>query len=221
MRAELKRMGLSLDWSRELATCHPGYYKYQQELFLDFFRAGLAYRGEAFVNWDPVDHTVLANEQVIDGKGWRSGAPVEKKKLSQWFLKITAYADELLEALKGLDRWPEKVRLMQENWIGKSTGAYVRIQAGGARGSADDLHHAAGYAVRRLVHGGVAGSSAGGGDGQGRSEGRAVHCRVQSRRHLGSGHRGAGEEGLSHRLSRRSIPSSRTSACRSISRTSC
>ncbi|MDQ7249091.1 leucine--tRNA ligase [Dongia sedimenti] len=128
MRAELKRMGLSLDWSRELATCHPGYYQYQQALFLDFFEAGLAYRGEAAVNWDPVDHTVLANEQVIDGKGWRSGAPVEKRKLSQWFLKITAYADELLEALKGLDRWPEKVRLMQENWIGKSTGAYVRFK---------------------------------------------------------------------------------------------
>jgi leucyl-tRNA synthetase len=128
MRAELKRMGLSLDWSRELATCHPGYYQYQQALFLDFFKAGLAYRGEAAVNWDPVDHTVLANEQVIDGKGWRSGAPVEKRKLSQWFLKITAYADELLEALKGLDRWPEKVRLMQENWIGKSTGAYVHFK---------------------------------------------------------------------------------------------
>ena len=128
MRAELKRMGLSLDWSRELATCHPGYYQYQQDLFLDFFKAGLAYRGEAFVNWDPVDHTVLANEQVIDGRGWRSGALVEKRKLSQWFLKITAYADDLLEALKGLDRWPEKVRLMQENWIGKSTGAYVRFK---------------------------------------------------------------------------------------------
>jgi leucyl-tRNA synthetase len=128
MRAELKRMGLSLDWSRELATCHPGYYQYQQALFLDFFKAGLAYRGEAFVNCDPVDHTVLANEQVIDGRGWRSGALVEKRKLSQWFLRITAYADELLEALKGLDRWPETVRLMQENWIGKSTGAYVRFK---------------------------------------------------------------------------------------------
>jgi leucyl-tRNA synthetase len=128
MRAELKRMGLSLDWSRELATCHPGYYRHQQALFLDFFKAGLAYRGEAFVNWDPVDHTVLANEQVIDGRGWRSGALVEKRKLSQWFLKITAYADDLLEALKGLDRWPEKVRLMQENWIGKSTGAHVHFK---------------------------------------------------------------------------------------------
>jgi leucyl-tRNA synthetase len=131
MRAELKRMGLSLDWSRELATCHPGYYQYQQKLFLDFFKAGLAYRKEAFVNWDPVDHTVLANEQVIDGRGWRSGALVEKRKLSQWFLKITEYADDLLEALGSLGRWPEKVRLMQENWIGKSTGAHVRFRLAG------------------------------------------------------------------------------------------
>ena len=131
MRAELKRMGLALDWNRELATCHPGYYAQQQRLFLDFHKAGLAYRKEAFVNWDPVDHTVLANEQVIDGRGWRSGALVEKRKLSQWFLKITAYADDLLAALKGLDRWPEKVRLMQENWIGKSTGAYVHFKLAG------------------------------------------------------------------------------------------
>ncbi len=125
MRAELKRMGLSLDWKREIATCHPGYYRHQQKLFLDFLKAGLVYRGEAFVNWDPVDQTVLANEQVIDGKGWRSGAPVEKRKLAQWFLKITARSEDLLEALSGLQRWPEKVRLMQENWIGKSEGAYV------------------------------------------------------------------------------------------------
>ncbi len=131
MRAELKRMGLSLDWERELATCHPGYYKHQQKLFLDFYRAGLVYRGEAFVNWDPVDHTVLANEQVIDGKGWRSGAPVEKRKLAQWFFKITAYSDDLLKALEGLDRWPDKVRLMQENWIGRSEGAYVTWKIAG------------------------------------------------------------------------------------------
>ena len=127
MRGELKRMGLSIDWSKELATCHPGYYAAQQKLFLDFFDAGLVHRKEAFVNWDPVDQTVLANEQVIDGKGWRSGAAVEKKKLSQWFFKITDYADELLAALGTLDRWPEKVRLMQDHWIGKSSGAYVRF----------------------------------------------------------------------------------------------
>ncbi|HVY13313.1 MAG TPA: leucine--tRNA ligase [Alphaproteobacteria bacterium] len=125
MRGELKRMGLSIDWSRELATCDASYYKHQQKLFLDFYKLGLAYRGEAQVNWDPVDGTVLANEQVIEGRGWRSGALVEKRKLSQWFFKITAYAEDLLQGLKTLDRWPEKVRLMQENWIGKSEGAKV------------------------------------------------------------------------------------------------
>ncbi|MFM8681666.1 MAG: leucine--tRNA ligase, partial [Alphaproteobacteria bacterium] len=125
MRRELKSMGLSLDWKREIATCHPGYYQHQQKLFLDFMKAGLVHRKEAFVNWDPVDQTVLANEQVIDGKGWRSGAPVEKRKLAQWFLRITSAADDLRAALDGLSRWPEKVRLMQENWIGKSQGAYV------------------------------------------------------------------------------------------------
>ncbi len=128
MKAELVRMGLSLDWDRELATCDASYYKHQQKLFLDFLKAGLVYRKEAWANWDPVDNTVLANEQVIDGRGWRSGALVEKRKLSQWFLKITAYADDLLQALKTLDRWPEKVRLMQENWIGKSEGALVRFK---------------------------------------------------------------------------------------------
>ena len=102
-------MGLSLDWSREIATCHPGYYRHQQEMFLDFLEAGLAYRRESWVNWDPVDLTVLANEQVIDGRGWRSGAPIERRKLSQWFLRITAYSDDLLEALKQLDRWPDRV----------------------------------------------------------------------------------------------------------------
>ena len=112
MRAQLKTMGLSLDWNREIATCHPGYYRHEQKMFLDFFRAGLAYRKESWVNWDPVDHTVLANEQVIDGKGWRTGAPVERKKLTQWFMKITAYSEELLAAIDGLDRWPERVRLV-------------------------------------------------------------------------------------------------------------
>jgi leucyl-tRNA synthetase len=122
MRRELKQMGLAIDWSREFATCDPEYYQHQQRLFVEFFKAGLVYRAEADVNWDPVDQTVLANEQVIDGKGWRSGAPVERKKLSQWFFKITAYSDELLAALDTLDRWPEKVRIMQKNWIGRSEG---------------------------------------------------------------------------------------------------
>ncbi len=125
MRAQLKSMGLSYDWSREIATCEPDYYRHEQKMFLDFLEAGLVYRKESWVNWDPVENTVLANEQVIDGRGWRSGALVEKRLLSQWFLKITAFADELLEGLQGLERWPERVRLMQENWIGKSEGARV------------------------------------------------------------------------------------------------
>lgn len=122
MKAQLLSMGLAIDWSREVATCHPKYYKHEQKMFLDFLKAGLAYRKESTVNWDPVENTVLANEQVVDGKGWRSGAPVERRKLNQWFLKITDYADELLEAIKTLDRWPDKVRTMQHNWIGKSQG---------------------------------------------------------------------------------------------------
>ncbi|MFA5989735.1 MAG: leucine--tRNA ligase [Sphingomonas sp.] len=122
MRAQLKRLGFALDWSRELATCEPEYYGHEQALFLDLFAHGLVYRRESAVNWDPVDMTVLANEQVIDGRGWRSGAPVERRKLNQWFLKITDFADELLDGLKALEHWPDKVRLMQENWIGKSHG---------------------------------------------------------------------------------------------------
>ena len=122
MREQLKLLGLSLDWGREFATCDPEYYGRQQAWFLELFKRGLVFRREAMVNWDPVDNTVLANEQVVDGLGWRSGAPVEKRKLTQWFLKITAYADRLIEGLGTLDRWPDKVRLMQENWIGRSVG---------------------------------------------------------------------------------------------------
>ena len=122
MRAELKELGLSIDWSREFATCDPAYYGKQQDWFLDLWKRGLVYRKESIVNWDPIDQTVLANEQVVDGRGWRSGAPVEKRKLNQWFLRITDYAGELTDSLKTLDRWPDKVRLMQENWIGRSKG---------------------------------------------------------------------------------------------------
>jgi len=127
MKAQLKRLGFALDWSRELATCEPDYYGHEQALFLDLYAAGLVYRKESAVNWDPVDMTVLANEQVIDGRGWRSGALVEKRKLSQWFLKITQFADDLLDGLGELKNWPEKVRLMQENWIGKSQGLQFRF----------------------------------------------------------------------------------------------
>ena len=122
MRSGLKELGLSIDWSREFATCDLAYYGQQQALFLDLFARGLVYRKEGMVNWDPVDLTVLANEQVVDGRGWRSGAVVEKRKLNQWFMRITDYADQLTDDLQTLDRWPEKVRVMQENWIGRSKG---------------------------------------------------------------------------------------------------
>ncbi|MBV9812643.1 MAG: leucine--tRNA ligase, partial [Acetobacteraceae bacterium] len=140
MRAELQRMGFSIDWSREFATCDPAYYRHQQKLFLDLFRGGLVERRESWVNWDPVDGTVLANEQVIDGRGWRSGAPVETKRLAQWFLRITDFSDELLAALDRLERWPERVRTMQARWIGRSEGARVRFaltEACGGLGSVE------------------------------------------------------------------------------------
>jgi leucyl-tRNA synthetase len=123
MRGQLKSMGLSIDWDKELATCHPGYYKHEQLFFIDMYKRGLAYKKMSEVNWDPVDKTVLANEQVIDGRGWRSGAVVEKKNLSQWFLKTSEYSEELLKDLESLDMWPQKVKIMQSNWIGRSEGA--------------------------------------------------------------------------------------------------
>ena len=127
MKKQLQSIGLSLDWSREFATCDPSYYRHQQKLFLDFLRAGLAEREKRKINWDPVDMTVLANEQVIDGRGWRSGAVVEQREMNQWVFKITKYAQELLDALDTLDRWPDKVRLMQRNWIGRSEGLLIRF----------------------------------------------------------------------------------------------
>ena len=140
MRDQLKLLGLSLDWSREFATCDPAYYGKQQAWFLELFRRGLVYRKDSVVNWDPVDNTVLANEQVVDGRGWRSGAVVEKRKLNQWFLRITDYADELIEGLKELEgRWPDKVRLMQENWVGRSKGLQMTwAWAGEAPAAAPD-----------------------------------------------------------------------------------
>src|SRR3954454_12340129 len=146
MRAQLKSMGLSLDWSREIATCDPAYYKHQQRMFLDFLDAGLVTRKTAKVNWDPVDQTVLANEQVIDGRGWRSGAPVEQRELTQWFFKITDYAQDLLDKLDALERWPEKVRLMQKNWIGRSEGLLVRFAL--AESKLTDAHEIDVYTTR-------------------------------------------------------------------------
>ncbi len=128
MKMQLQKLDLDLDWDREVATCNKNYYRHQQELFIDLYNAGLAYKKDALVNWDPIDQTVLANEQVIDGKGWRTGAIVEKKILSQWFFKITNYAEELLQDLDKLDLWPTKVKTMQKNWIGKSIGAEIKFQ---------------------------------------------------------------------------------------------
>ncbi len=128
MKIQLKKIGLSFDWNREISTCNEEYYKHQQKLFIDFFNNGLVYKKDSFVNWDPVDKTVLANEQVIDGKGWRSGAVVEKKSLSQWYLNISKFSSELLEDLNTLQNWPEKVKLMQKNWIGLSKGAEIKFK---------------------------------------------------------------------------------------------
>ena len=125
MRKQLRGMGLSYDWGREFATCDEDYYKHEQKMFLDFLEAGLVYRKKSWVNWDPVENTVLANEQVIDGKGWRSGAAVQRRELSQWFLKITDFAEDLLAGIEELEDWPDRVRLMQQNWIGRSEGARV------------------------------------------------------------------------------------------------
>ena len=201
MRAQLKRLGFALDWSRELATCEPEYYGHEQELFLDLFEAGLVYRKESEVNWDPVDMTVLANEQVIDGKGWRSGAPVERRRLSQWFLKITDFAEELLDGLGQLDNWPDKVRLMQENWIGKSRGLQFRFRLAKPT-TADqvevfttrpDTIFGASFVAIAPTHPiaeAVAASD---------PEGGRVHRRMPPRRHQRGGDRDGREEGISHR----------------------
>ena len=152
MRAQLKTMGLSYDWKREIATCTPDYYKHEQKMFLDFLDAGLAYRKESWVNWDPAENTVLANEQVVDGRGWRSGALVERRKLSQWFLAISEFAEDLLQAIDGLERWPDKVRLMQNNWIGRSEGAELRF-ARAKRNSAPSERPIQLFCIKRTLSG--------------------------------------------------------------------
>ena len=131
MKKQLKQLGLSIDWDREISTCSEDYYKHQQQFFIEMFKKGLVYKKENYVNWDPVDETVLANEQVIDGKGWRSGAIVERKKLSQWFFKISKFADDLQDELERLDEWPNKVKVMQQNWIGKSFGCEIEFDVVG------------------------------------------------------------------------------------------
>ena len=139
MRAQMKPLGLSIDWSREFATCDPEYYGQQQALFLDFLEAGLVYRKNAVVNWDPVDMTVLANEQVENGRGWRSGALVERRELTQWFFKISEFAEDLLSAIDRLDDWPAKVKLMQANWIGKSRGLQFSFETVNAPEGFDEI----------------------------------------------------------------------------------
>ena len=137
MKSQLKQMGLSYDWGREFATCSPDYYKFEQKMFLDFYKAGIAYKKETFVNWDPIEQTVLANEQVIDGRGWRSGAKVEKKKMKGWFLKISDFAEELLNEIDNLKEWPDRVKIMQRNWIGKSSGATISFSINNSRDTVD------------------------------------------------------------------------------------
>src|SRR5210317_438198 len=133
MKVQLKRLGLSIDWDREISTCSVDYYKHQQEIFLDLYDKGLVYRKKSYVNWDPIEKTVLANEQVIDGRGWRSGALVERKQLNQWFFKISNFSEELLQDLKLLEHWPEKVKTMQKNWIGKSNGCEIAFKIEGSK----------------------------------------------------------------------------------------
>ena len=218
-------MGLSLDWSREFATCDLDYYKHQQKLFLDFWKAGLVERKSAKVNWDPEDMTVLANEQVIDGRGWRSGALVEQRDLTQWFFKITSMCQDLLDSLDTLDRWPEKVRLMQENWIGRSEGLLIRWplagHGAGRRTRAGGLHDPARHDLRRLLHGDRRRSSAG-------QEGRREQPGA-GRLHRRDPPYAAPRRPRSRRPRRRastpasasSIPSTRAGRCRSMSPISC
>ena len=133
MKQQLLSLGYGIDWERELTTCEPEYYKWEQWLFLKMYEKGLVYRKKSIVNWDPVDKTVLANEQVIDGCGWRSGAPVERKEIFGWFIKITAYAEQLLQDLNKLDNWPDEVKTMQKNWIGKSQGCEIKFKVKGSK----------------------------------------------------------------------------------------
>ncbi len=198
MKGQLKQLGFALDWSREFATCDPEYYGHEQALFIDLFENGLVYRKQAQVNWDPVDMTVLANEQVIDGKGWRSGAEVEKRKLNQWFLKITDFAEDLLDGLDTLEDWPQKVRLMQENWIGKSQGLEFSFDLSSGEKlpvyttRPDTIFGASFVAVAadHPVAQAVAANDA---------SGAGIHRAVQARRHHGGRTGNGGKAGLRYR----------------------
>ena len=201
MRAQMQPMGFSIDWSRQFATCDPEYYGQQQALFLDMLDAGLVTRKAAVVNWDPVDMTVLANEQVIDGRGWRSGAAVERRELVQWFFRITDMAEELLDAIDGLDAWPDKVRTMQRNWIGKSRGLQFGFETRGAPGRLRDargLHHPPRHPPRRQLRRHRPRPPARPGAGV-RSRRRRLRRRVPPCRHQRGGDRDRREEGDRHR----------------------
>ena len=161
MRSQLKSLGLAIDWSREIATCRPEYYRWEQWLMTRLLEKGLLYRKLGTVNWDPVDQTVLANEQVIEGRGWRSGALIEKREIPMYYLRITAYADELLAELDALKDWPEQVKTMQRNWIGRSEGGGGAVPLRRGRGRAEGVHDPRRHALWRHVHGGLRGASAG------------------------------------------------------------
>ena len=204
MKKQLRSIGLSLDWTREFATCDPSYYKHQQKMFNDFLRAGLAEREKRKINWDPVDMTVLANEQVIDGRGWRSGAVVEQREMNQWVFKITKYSQDLLDALDGLDRWPDKVRLMQRNWIGRSEGMLVRFALDPATTPAGETE----LKVFTTRHDTLFGAKfmaiapdhpLAQADGREESEARGIHRGGQTSRHRAGDHRHPGEAGFRHR----------------------
>ena len=226
MKKQLQSIGLSLDWTREFATCDPSYYKHQQKMFLDFLRAGLAEREKRKLNWDPVDMTVLANEQVIDGRGWRSGALVEQREMNQWVFKITKYSQELLDALDTLDRWPDKVRLMQRNWIGRSEGMLVRFAldpATAPNGETElkifttrhDTLFGAKFMAIAPDHPLAQAAAA-------KNPKLAEFIAEAKRhRHRAGNHRYRRETGFRHRHPARSIRSMPTGSCRSMSPTSC
>ena len=220
MKRQLQPLGLAIDWSREVTTCRPEYYRWNQWLFLRMLEKGIAYRKTGVVNWDPVDQTVLANEQVIDGRGWRTGALVEKREIPMYYLRITDYAEDLLGALDRLPGWPERVRLMQANWIGRSEGVEIEFEVEGDGAATVDLHDAPRHALRRDLHGGRRRASA-----RAARRGAAIPtCRRSSTSASAPESTEAELETMEKRACRsactRSIRS-RASACRSGSATSC
>ncbi len=209
MKAQLQQMGYAIDWSREFATCQPSYYVHEQRMFVRLMKQGLAYRKNSVVNWDPVDQTVLANEQVIDGRGWRTGALVEKREIPQWFLKITDYAHELLDGLDNLPGWPDAVKTMQRNWIGRSEGLEIRFDVVDGNGNAVEppegklrVHYASGHADGRDLRVDRRGASAGAAGGEDGRGARRLHRRSAPGRRLRSRAGNAGQARSRHRPAR-------------------